>query len=122
MSQIKIAKVLGRLVGRDGSILLTDWKRLRRRGKEIVELEGLEAVVAGKYMSVSDDTWVWKGSSSGMFSVSSLRGLMALSQVAIGSIADFNWVSWVPIKLIDSFGGYFVTRSRLLIIYCLEGM
>nr|KAJ0201576.1 hypothetical protein LSAT_V11C600315980 [Lactuca sativa] len=47
-------------------------KRLPRKGKEMAELEGLEAVVAG---------------------------LMALNLGANGNMADFQWVSWVPIKV-----------------------
>nr|KAJ0210298.1 hypothetical protein LSAT_V11C400163940 [Lactuca sativa] len=72
--------------------LLKDWKRLPRRGKEMNELEGLETVMVGTNLSIYDDMWVWKGSSSGLFSISSLRGLMTLNLSANGSMDDFQWV------------------------------
>ncbi|CAI9262932.1 unnamed protein product [Lactuca saligna] len=86
--------------GRDGSLLLTDWKRLPR-SKEMAELEGLEVDVAGTTLSVSDHMWVWKGSSSGLFLVSSLRGLMVLNQGANCSMADFQWISGHKIYVSD---------------------
>ncbi|KAL6521526.1 hypothetical protein OROGR_018095 [Orobanche gracilis] len=84
-------------VENNSKILQWDWRSNPATAAEITELFNLMNVLYNFVWKGGKDTWKWKASKSGEFSVSSARGLLAAAPRPINQ-PIMPWKGWIPLK------------------------
>ncbi|KAJ0561825.1 putative RNA-directed DNA polymerase [Helianthus annuus] len=99
LEKLKNSPVASRVRVVDGiTILNFEWTREPGSAEELLELEGLMAVMGDVYFGSGRDMWEWKADQSGTYSVRSLRLKMQLANYPDRE-GGFIWDSWAPIKV-----------------------
>ncbi|KAJ0445361.1 putative reverse transcriptase zinc-binding domain-containing protein [Helianthus annuus] len=74
------------------------WKKQTMSNKEEDDLKKLVTLLQQMYLSGDWDRWTWKPDTNGVFSVASMKSILAKSS-QVSSVFTWKWNGWVPKKL-----------------------